>query len=142
MAPATRFRSNSPPVIQETIDGETIMVNLDTGSYYWLDPLASYISGVIQAGASLEELVADMTERFPDDPTAVEHEVQGLTARLVEEQLVLPSDDGVQADAPRPEPPDLARFEPPVFKCYTDMQELLLLDPVHEVGVEGWPEPR
>ena len=72
MAPATRFRSNSPPVIQETIDGETIMVNLDTGSYYWLDPLASYISGVIQAGASLEELVADMTERFPDDPIAVE----------------------------------------------------------------------
>src|SRR5207253_7976994 len=66
MAPATRFRSNSPPVIQETIDGETIMVNLDTGSYYWLDPLASYISGAVQAGASIEELVADMTERFPD----------------------------------------------------------------------------
>jgi hypothetical protein len=139
---ATRFRSNSPPVIQETIDGETIMVNLDTGSYYWLDPLASYIAGAIQSGAAVDELVAELTQRFPDDAAAVEREVQGLMARLVEEQLVVPSNGSVEADGPRSELPDVPRFEAPVFKCYTDMQELLLLDPVHEVGAGGWPEPR
>jgi len=140
--PATRFRSNSPPVIQETIDGETIMVNLDTGSYYWLDPLASYIAGAIQSGAAVDELVADLAHRFPEDAATVEREVQGLTARLVEEQLVVALDGSVEMDGARPELPDLSRFEAPVFKCYTDMQELLLLDPVHEVGAGGWPEPR
>src|SRR5207302_10042219 len=109
MAPATRFRSNSPPVIQETIDGETIMVNLDTGSYYWLDPLASYISGAVQAGAPIQELVADMTERVPDDPTSVDREVKGLTARLLDGQLGRPSGGGVQPAASRAEPPALAR---------------------------------
>jgi len=27
----------------------------------------------------------------------------------------------------------------PVVQVYTDMQDLLLFDPIHEVGPEGWP---
>jgi hypothetical protein len=31
-------------------------------------------------------------------------------------------------------------FEPPILERFDDMQELLLLDPVHEVSdEEGWP---
>jgi hypothetical protein len=32
-----------------------------------------------------------------------------------------------------------ARFVEPALNKYTDMQELLLLDPVHEVSEAGWP---
>ena len=142
MPPETRFRSNSPPVIQETIDGETIMVNLDTGSYYWLDPLASYLCGSMEDGASLEEIVEEVGRRFPTEGPAVEREVRALADRLVEEALLVTANGAEPTDrAPRAFPA-LASFEPPIFKIYTDMQELLLLDPVHDVGVEGWPEPR
>ena len=130
--PQCRFRSNSPPVIGETIDGETIMVNLDTGSYYWLDPLASYLWGSMEDGVSVEELLEDVTRRFPADRSDVEREVVGL----------VPSDRPEPSERTPREFPALATFEAPVFKVYTDMQELLLLDPVHDVGVEGWPEPR
>jgi hypothetical protein len=30
-------------------------------------------------------------------------------------------------------------FEAPVLNRYTDMQDLLLLDPIHEVDETGWP---
>ena len=30
-------------------------------------------------------------------------------------------------------------FTPPVLKKYTDQQELLLLDPIHDVSDLGWP---
>jgi hypothetical protein len=30
-------------------------------------------------------------------------------------------------------------YSPPKLSAYTDMQELLLLDPVHEVDDAGWP---
>jgi hypothetical protein len=138
MQQESRFRSNSAPVIQETIDGET-------GSYYWLDPLASYLCGSMEDGASLEEIVGDVSRRFPADGPAVEREVRALVDRLVEEALLVPANGAeptaARAGTPR-EFPALASFEPPIFKVYTDMQELLLLDPVHDVGVEGWPEPR
>ena len=29
-------------------------------------------------------------------------------------------------------------YEAPVLECYTDMQELLLLDPIHEVEETNW----
>ena len=140
--PQRRFRSNSPPVIQETIDGETIMVNLDTGRYYWLDPLASYLCGSMEDGASGEELLEEVTRRFPADRSDVEREVLGLVDRLEEENLLVPTDRAEPSERTPREFPALATFEAPVFKVYTDMQELLLLDPVHDVGVEGWPEPR
>src|SRR4051794_12988623 len=105
------------------------MVNLETGSYYWLDSLASYVCGSIEDGASVDEVVDVVGRRFPAERPAVESELRGLVERLVEEELLIASN----GDAPAPEPPRelpaLMRFEPPVFKTYTDMQELLLLDP-------------
>lgn len=31
-------------------------------------------------------------------------------------------------------------FTPPVLNKFTDMQELLLLDPIHDVDETGWPK--
>ena len=31
------------------------------------------------------------------------------------------------------------QFEFPIIEKFTDMQELLLLDPIHEVDEKGWP---
>ena len=30
-------------------------------------------------------------------------------------------------------------YVPPVLEKFTDMQDLILLDPVHEVSERGWP---
>jgi hypothetical protein len=32
-----------------------------------------------------------------------------------------------------------AAFQPPTLRKYTDMQDLLLIDPIHEVDDLGWP---
>ena len=36
----------------------------------------------------------------------------------------------------------LPPFEPPTLSKYKDMQDMLLLDPVHDVEEAGWPEPK
>jgi hypothetical protein len=33
-------------------------------------------------------------------------------------------------------------FSRPILTKYTDMKELLLLDPIHEVDETGWPNPK
>jgi hypothetical protein len=34
-------------------------------------------------------------------------------------------------------------FAPPVLHVYSDMREVLLLDPIHDVeDASGWPEPK
>ena len=55
--------------------------------------------------------------------------------------------EGILVSADEPGPAVLApqngtaarRYEAPALAKFTDMQELLLLDPVHEVDEAGWP---
>ena len=134
------FRPNSPPIIQETIDQETIMVNLETWSYYSLNPVGTCIWSAIERGWASHAITETVARRFSVEPATAEPDVRAFVQRLVEEELVVPRDDG----APGPPPADDAApaslpYEAPVLHHYTDMQELLLLDPVHEVDAAGWP---
>jgi hypothetical protein len=38
--------------------------------------------------------------------------------------------------------PEKPRFEPPILRTFEDMQDLLLLDPIHEVDEMGWPNAK
>jgi hypothetical protein len=63
---------------------------------------------------------------------------------LQREELVAATENSASASV---SPPDAASngsktFEPPLLEKYTDMQDLVLLDPVHEVDSTGWPAPK
>ena len=38
-----RYRVNEPGVIHQSIDGETVIINLDSGAYYSLDAVGAVI---------------------------------------------------------------------------------------------------
>ena len=43
-----RFRVNTPNVTHETIDGEAVIINLDSGNYYSLVEVGSFIWGLLE----------------------------------------------------------------------------------------------
>ncbi len=139
----TRFRVNTPPVIHELLDGEVIVVNLDTGTYYSIPGTGAEIWTLVDQGASLDETVAALLERHDATQAVVEPAVGTFVDELVREALIeaMGEGDGRTADivsAPAngdSRPP----FQEPKLVRYTDMQELLLLDPIHEVDERGWP---
>ena len=141
-----RFRLNSPNVIAETIDGEAILVDLRTGSYYSVQGSGSTLWDGIAAGASLGRLADEVASGYSIDRDAAEEVVSSFCAELEREGLIV-SLDGVADSTPEPSF-DLASisngqvFSPPVVEKYTDMQDLVLLDPVHEVDERGWPHAR
>ncbi len=51
MSSLNRFRINRPRVTHETIDGESVMIDFDTGNYYSLNPVGSAIWDLVDAGA-------------------------------------------------------------------------------------------
>jgi hypothetical protein len=135
-----RLRTNSPPVVHETVEGETIVVNLATGSYYDLNATGGYIFGSFEGGSSVAEVADALATGCGADSGVVEAAVQEFAARLLEEELIVPAVNGHGAASVSFggfEMPD--QFAEPVLNKYTDMQELLLLDPVHEVSEAGWP---
>jgi hypothetical protein len=72
------------------------------------------------------QVMADV-QRFLDELTA-----ESLTERSTT------SDAPSNADAPIPSA-EQQPYTPPVLERYSDMQALLVLDPIHEVDEQGWP---
>ena len=141
IAASIRWSISRPNVVHETIDGEVVTINLDTGSYYSLDRAGADVWALIERGATTDEIVQSIGQRYDGDPTGVRRAIVGLLEELRREGLIVA--DGTVERIPPPEHDDAGPvrpgFEAPVLRKYTDMQELIMLDPVHEVDETGWP---
>lgn len=137
-----RFRINSPEVISETIQGETIVIHLTTGTYYSLPDSGAEIWEAVAAAANVDEIAGLLQARYDASAEEITAGVQELVDELLAEQLIAPS-DATSSDLTAAEPlePKLP-FRKPALGKYTDMQDLVLLDPVHEVDDRGWPHAK
>src|ERR1700752_3552331 len=140
-----RFRVNTPTVTHETIDGEAVIINLDSGNYYSLVEVGSFIWGLVEKGASANELQNVILQSYHGDAQDIDRGVQELLAQLQQENLIVPVDGAGEAFDPAQVPSNNSHekpsFNPPMLHKYSDMQELLLLDPIHDVDDAGWPKP-
>ena len=136
------LRVNKPHVIHEIIDGEAVLVNMENGSYYSIDSVGAVIWKHLEAGLSADEIVAVVSEEYEGDDADIRSGVDALLKQFQEEGLLVSSDQ----PAPREELPQAQatggakpKFAVPALQKYTDMEDLLLLDPIHDVDESGWP---
>jgi hypothetical protein len=141
LADSKSFSINAPDVIAETIDGETILVNLATGSYYSLEGSGAEVWAALMNGRSPSSICQDVVNVYLGEPAEIEAEIERLIADLRTEQIIVEA--AAAASTPSAPPPTAAgerrAFVAPRLKKFTDMQEIILLDPVHEVDQRGWP---
>lgn len=138
----TTYRVCEPDVVHETIDGETVVVNLGTGNYYSLRDAGAEVWRWIDRGATLPEIVDAVERRYEAADSAIEADVSALIARLLEEQLLEPFARNDVLDPsrnPSAAPPTREPYRPPILETHRDMQDLLLLDPIHDTDDSGWP---
>lgn len=134
------YSINVPRVVHELADGEVIAINFDTGTYYSMQGVAAYIWCLLAQAVEDSEIVEFMAGRFPLEREMLITDVNEFLGALVESGLVSAQEspgrlDGTGLKVAAPE-----RYTKPVVEKYTDMEQLLLLDPVHEVDeAAGWP---
>jgi hypothetical protein len=136
--PEPRYELNAPDVVEESIDGEALIVNLRTGLYYSARGSGDLLWRMVLAGYTpAEAATAVATGETPAN--AIATDIARFVEELVGEELVRPrAVIEVQELHTRP----LDSFEIPVLERFADLQELLVLDPVHDVTEEGWPHAR
>ena len=122
-------------LISETIAGESIIIDLEDGRYYRASGLASVLWDELERGVGFDHLRMIAGSRRGDvEPAVVARFALGLIdAALVTCDLVGRSAlAGIVTASPETSS-DL------VLEIYDDMADLLLMDPVHDVGEQGWP---
>jgi hypothetical protein len=114
---------------------ETVVANLESGLFYSLTGAAIPLWGWIAEGTPTDALA----ERFiaADDMSlaAIAEAVEGFIVQLTEEGLIASASD---ASTPPASPVPIA-FVKPAIERFDDLQGLLLVDPIHDVGPQGWP---
>ncbi len=135
------FRIQAPRVVHETIDDETIVIDFDDGTYYSLRTTANFIWQLLET-ASTAQIVEAVCQHYTDDSAEIESSVRAFLDQLIQADLIAKTDEGTsQSVLAAIDGPPLP-FTPPLLEEYTDMQDLLLLDPIHEVDTQGWPARR
>ena len=136
-----RYRTNHPQVINESIDGEAIMINLVSGSYYSMDSLGGEVWELLERSCSVDEIVTQLTRRYDASEDVIRSAVENLLEQLSREQLIVPDGrpGGTSSSLSDSQPAQRLPFRAPRLEKFTDMQDLILLDPVHEVDSRGWP---
>lgn len=141
-----RFRPNLPHVTSERFDDEVVIVDFATGRYHSLQGTAVGIWALVEDGARADDILRDVKGRYEANPTSIEDGVLRFLGQLLGEGLIVRVADAMESPRGQPpapaEPGARAQFSPPVLTTFSDMEDLLVLDPIHEVDDAGWPTPR
>lgn len=134
MNTSTRLCSH-PQVVHQTVDGEAILIHMENGSYFSLQAAASAAWSVLSEGCTATELAARLREVCTGCPAdGFEEQVEEFIEELRNENLIIEGAGTGETTALSQVP-----YAPLTFQKFTDMQDLLLADPIHEVSDAGWP---
>ncbi len=114
-------------VSHELIDGEVVVIHFPTGNYFSLTGTAAEIWRQLEQPTRTDSLCSLFAEGSDDA------KIQEFVSALHNEGLLIAMETGEPATS------GAGPFSPPVLNKYTDMQQLLLADPLHEVEDTGWP---
>jgi len=136
------FQINHPRMIHETVDGETLVIDSETGVYFALPDSASVILRLLTAGCSVDDVLCKVSALYRTDREGIRDGVEGFITGLLREEIIIPNLEGKPVEGSNCEPayediPD--SFQQPVLQKFDDLQQLMLLDPIHDVDDRGWP---
>lgn len=133
----------TPSTVHETFADESVVMNLTSGSYYSLCGVSSLLWTQLVDGATERELIRRIQAEYAADDEASRSIGEFLDLLVGENLLISQVTEEVSASVETPiAAAPLKAFTPPIFEKFTDMEDMLLLDPIHEVDEEGWPMAR
>jgi hypothetical protein len=129
--------------VYEILDTEAIVINFETGDYYTLPCLAKQIWQMIEKNASVDQMIEAFIQYHHCDHNTVQQHITLFLNQLVTEGLLEPAEETTCNDNLLNILNKDAKYQwdynLPVIHKYSDIDNLLLLDPVHDVDSSGWP---
>jgi Coenzyme PQQ synthesis protein D (PqqD) len=132
-------------VVHDDFGDETVIVNLETGSYYSTKSAGSMIWSMVTGGAARTEIVRRLCAEHSGNPEEIVIATSSFIDELIGECLAVENVEPSSVESISQVSPKSSRreeFVAPRLQKYSDMEELLKLDPVHEVDEFGWPSAK
>jgi hypothetical protein len=137
----TRYRANTPRFVDETVDGEALIMDMVTGSYYTCQDASTIAWHGLTGGLTASDVAAMLSSTYPIETADAERDVERFAAELVQEEMIVVRDGSAESvdAATIGNGTSPGEYQALRFEKYTDLADLILLDPVHDVSDAGWP---
>ena len=136
----------TPEVVSEIIDGEAVMLHRSYGDYFSTDGVGGLIWQWIGEGRSRIQILNMLNARFSASLAEIATAVDSFFADLVFHKLVreiVEGDESATETLIEPQTNPEAEFVRPTLHVYSDIRNMVLLDPLHDVDENfGWPMPK
>jgi hypothetical protein len=130
-------------VVWDILDGEAVMLHRESGDYFSAEGTGCLIWQWIAEGRGRDRILDGLAARYDAGPERLAAALDAFLAELLHNRLVEESGSAEEAAAADEAPSgDRAPFAPPALNVYSDIRNLLMLDPIHDVDDRGWPEPK
>lgn len=139
------YEINAPTVFGEILDDEAVVLNMTSGHYFSIPGSGALIWAAIEQQAPVEDIAAAFAARFDLPIEDAHRDVGQFIDQLLGHDLVRPcTRDGVtNGTNGAAHPPEwcagTGAYSAPTIEPFSDMQDILLLDPIHDVDDAGWP---
>lgn len=132
------YRINTPSVSHELTDTEVFIINVKTGLYYVATCYGAEVWNALSKGYSIPEIENALTLSNAFSNTS--EILSAYVKNLLEEELIFPSHESLDI---KKTPLIINNMSVPaelILKKYSDLQEVIALDPIHDVSLnQGWP---
>ncbi|WP_244547521.1 PqqD family protein [Bradyrhizobium sp. OK095] len=130
-----------PLLISQQFDSEVVLANYQNGVYYNLDGSAAQVWLGLKANRTVEEIGSAVATATAGDVPSITQQVQAFVDSMLAEGLIAEgvADARSEASIEAWAPVLSGAFVAPEFQRFDNLRELLLMDPVHDAGDEGWP---
>lgn len=82
------FHAISEDVVSKTLDGEEVLLNLESGSYFGLNEIGTLIWKGLQTNSSSDSIIADLVEKFEVTAEQAQADYFAFVAQLQEKKLI------------------------------------------------------
>jgi hypothetical protein len=133
-------------VVSDVIDGEAIMLHRTYGDYFSTDGVGGLIWQWIGEGRSRSQILKMLNAKFAASLAEIATAVDSFLADLVAHKLVreiVEGDESATETLIEQQTNPEAEFVRPTLHVYSDIRNMVLLDPIHDVDENiGWPTPK
>ena len=134
----TSYRINTERFAHETVDAEVIVIDMVEGNYFSMRDTAAVIWHLLDQSLPVAGIIAALERASGASSSEVATAVDTFLRQLMDEQIVQAEPRAHQGKPAVPALPAMT-FGVPVVEKFSEMQDLLTLDPIHEVDETGWP---
>ena len=126
-------------MVSERLDGEVIAIASLSGKYFSLGNTAADIWHLLLHPTNRKDWLGILRSHYENVPESAEQEIQDLLKKMLEENLIRPEVVSNNAEISLPADTVREKWITPDVIIFDDLQDLLLVDPIHDTSEEGWP---